>query len=258
MLFSRYPDHDWPRLWFALTQRKAFKKMQRRRRKVSSDGYSYQGFDQTRSIFIHIPKAAGVSVAKSLYGNLGGGHVPLADFRYVFSGKDFHSYFKFTFVRNPWDRLFSAYTFLQNGGFNEGDRQWAKQHLDGLDDFDDFVKRWVRPENIRKGMHFIPQLDYLLLPGKASLPLDFVGFFENIDDDFKLVSKALAMDVSLPHLNKGKHEGEPRYLSAYSEESRDIVAQVYQQDIEALGYSFDNSRLPEQLARRATGGQSTG
>lgn len=88
---------------------------------------------------MHVPKAAGISVATTLYGNMAGSHTPLSRDELVFSRRDFERYFKFTFVRNPWDRLYSAYTFLKNGGRNQSDEAWTRSNLGGFSDFESFV-----------------------------------------------------------------------------------------------------------------------
>lgn len=95
---------------------KRFKNYQYQRKIITNDSYSFKPFDESKSIFVHIPKCAGVSINKSLYGNLAGGHTTFDEYIIIFEPKCIENYFKFTFVRNPWDRVVSAYFFLQKGG----------------------------------------------------------------------------------------------------------------------------------------------
>ena len=69
---------------------------------------SLRSYDEYKCIFVHVPRTGGVAIAKSLFGNLGGSHISISLYRKVFSDV-FDGYYKFTFVRNPWDRLVSAY-----------------------------------------------------------------------------------------------------------------------------------------------------
>ena len=98
---------------FRRSCREEFERLQARRQGVNEHGYSYQGFDEKRAIFIHIPKCAGVSVAQALFGNLAGGHATLDKYLNVFEAHCIEEYFLFTIVRNQWDRLVSAYFFLK-------------------------------------------------------------------------------------------------------------------------------------------------
>lgn len=223
-----------------------FSKLQDKRTIARTDTYSYKPFDDRRAIFVHIPKCAGVSVSRAIFGNLGGGHSTLEDYLHTFEPRSFLQYFKFTIVRNPWDRLVSAYFFLKSGGLNAEDRAWSDQELSAFSDFDGFVRNWVTPENIWKWHHFRPQSHYML-DKHEKIRLDFVGLLENLDEDFAYITKRIGIAASLPSANSSKHA---KYLSYYTDETKEIVASVYGRDIELLGYNFDNSSLKQQLAER--------
>ena len=184
--------------------RDRFRTYQELRRVRLPDGFSFAQFDAFRCIFVHIPKAAGVSVSKSLFGNLGGGHVMIGAYRIIFPKTEFDSYFKFSFVRNPWDRLLSAYLFLKQGGLNADDRRWWSDHdMSRYRTFDEFVSNWLSRENADRSLHFLPQYRYLCAPFTRTLCVDFVGAFEHLERDFAYVRERLGFpsDVKLPHLN---------------------------------------------------------
>lgn len=73
-----------------------------------------KAFDRTRSVFIHIPKTAGRSLVKGLYGLNSVEHAG-AEWYQRIDALRFESYFKFAFVRNPWDRMVSAWSYLSQG-----------------------------------------------------------------------------------------------------------------------------------------------
>src|SRR5690606_6994134 len=101
--------------------------------------YSLRGYDNLRCIFIHIPKTGGVSVSKALFGNLGGGHNTVRDYKVIFGPLTFARYFSFTFVRNPFSRLYSAFSFLKKGGFNNRDLEWSQDNIGNVNTFEQFV-----------------------------------------------------------------------------------------------------------------------
>lgn len=196
----------------------------------------YSGYaDRHRCIFIHIPKAAGTSVARTLFGE-GSRHLRYAEYEQA-NPRKFAEYFKFSFVRNPWSRLYSAYTFLKNGGMNDMDRRWAEEHLVGFADFNSFVKGWVTPANIGSWVHFYPQ-HYFICDDALNLKMNFIGRFETLDRDFAQVQQRLGIPVKpLPHINLTAVQDS--YLDHYSEESQEIVASVYAEDINLFSYCFE-------------------
>jgi len=240
------------RMLYSIYKPKWFRENQHKRTIDTSSGYSYKPFDQNRSIFVHIPKAAGVSICRSLFGNLAGGHATVSEYQMIFSKKEFDRYFKFTFVRNPWDRVFSAYNFLKKGGMNERDRKWAEAELAPYRDFNDFVRKGLGKPSVQRWVHFVPQTSFLFVPGSQKLQVDFLGFFENIQEDFQYVANILGMGESavMKKDNVTSSDRKLGYKDSYTEEARDIVARIYERDIENFGYNFDNSSLPSQLESR--------
>ena len=196
---------------------------------------TYSGYpDRYRCIFIHIPKAAGTSITTALFGS-SSRHIPYFEYERANPYK-FVRYFKFTFVRNPWDRLYSAYAFLKKGGMNEMDRVWAEENLSNYPDFDSFVRGWVNEKNIRTWVHFYPQ-HYFICDASMNIKVDFVGRLERIDEDIRIVQQRLELpEDSLPKINEGNTD---RYDHApqFSEKCLNIIARVYRDDIRLFSYS---------------------
>ena len=197
----------------------------------------YAGYpDKYKCIFIHIPKAAGTSVTNALFGPVSR-HVPYFEYERG-NPRKFAEYFKFTFVRNPWDRLLSAYIFLKKGGLNEMDRAWADENLGRFETFEQFVLEWVTEENIWSWVHFKPQ-HHFICDKQGRCMMDFVGRMETLAADFGVVRAKLGIEAQLSVLNRTRNEG---YASHYTPQTREIVAQVYKKDIEMFNYSFTNSK----------------
>jgi hypothetical protein len=234
---------------YRVTHKDRFAELQDMRKVTTDQGYSYKPFDEKKSIFIHIPKCAGVAVNRTIFGNLAGGHTTLEEYLNIFEPKCIASYFKFTIVRNPWDRLVSAFFFLKSGGMNGEDRTGFRRQLGDISDFRGFVRSWVNRKNIWKWHQFRPQYHYML-DKRDKVHLDFIAFLENIDDDFAHIVGAIGLDKILPKSNKSEHS---QYTSYYDKETADIVSRVYAEDIKVLGYNFDNSSLASQLDSRNSG-----
>ncbi len=215
----------------------SFRQLQKLREVEVTARASLKSFDQHKCIFIHIPKCAGVAVSTALFNNLAGGHATARQYQLIFSPTDFANYFKFAVVRNPWDRLVSAFHFLKGGGMDEVDRSWAAENLAPFDNFNDFVTQWVNKNNVRTEIHLRPQVEFLCR--RNTLLVDFVGYFENLEHDFGCISSRLGMgDKILRKMNSSKRID---YKDYYTEQTKRIVADVYWDDIRVLGYNFDNS-----------------
>jgi hypothetical protein len=229
IILPRLP-HDIRRGLYSVIKRDWYTLLQERR--TSDQMYSCRPFDQTRSIFIHMPKAAGISVCQALYGNLANGHAPIGEYQFIFPKADFDAYFKFTFARNPWDRLHSAYVFLKKGGTCDIDRRFGESLPNS---FEDFVQR-LTPKSIYSYVHLVPQTDFLRSYTGKELAVDFVGRFENLEQDFEKVRQRVNPAARLEHRNKTS--GRTDYREAYTPKMIDIVRSVYEKDVEILGYAF--------------------
>ncbi|MBL4799499.1 MAG: sulfotransferase family 2 domain-containing protein [Oleispira sp.] len=199
-------------------------------------GSLYHGaFDSNECVFVHIPKAAGSSVSLSLFG-FQVSHRSAIEYQ-LDDPLKFTEYYKFSFVRNPWDRLVSAYFFLKQGGMDVRDKAWADENLSDIDSFDQFVREWVNSENIMKKNHFIPQYLYLNngIPGSRTILVDYVGRTEDMDASFAHVSKKIESEFELVTRNSSEHK---EYREYYTEETKMIVRDIYAFDVELFGYKF--------------------
>lgn len=201
--------------------------------------FSLRGFDRYHCIFVHIPKTAGISVATALFGELPG-HRDAYEYRLIYGKKTFERYFKFTFVRNPWSRLLSAYNYLKSGGWNADDEAWAAREIAPYRDFEAFVMEWLTPENVMTKEHFRPQYTFVC-DHRGRLEMDFVGHLETIEKDFAIVAERLGIDAALGCENRG---GEADYTAWYTEPMKRVVADVYGRDIAMFGYEFSGMRTP--------------
>lgn len=147
-------------------------------------------------------------------------------------------YFKFAFVRNPWDRLVSSYYEFRSKYHST----W-NQEMRLMLSFKKFV-RALPDMKIKSDIHFIPQFDCLSINGE--LKMDYVGRYENYIEDFKTVCKSINVKYlpsssigGLPHKRKtSDRRNHYKFYYEKNPELIDIVAEIYKKDIEAFDYSF--------------------
>ncbi len=190
------------------------------------------------ALFIHVPKTAGVSVQRGLFGRSVVQHQTLRQYELVMSRRQLTPLFKFAFVRNPWDRLVSAWLYLREGGFNRWDRGHAERNLAQFPDFESFVLRRVKRETIENDYwHLRPQV-YYLRNGRGRVELDFIGRFENLAQDFQRVAQLLGCSATLGSHNRTRSRQSSGYRDYYTPRSAAAVAAAYRDDIETFGYRF--------------------
>ena len=142
--------------------------------------------DQLKAIFIHIPKTGGNSIQKALFENPSV-HVRWSDY-YNKNSEKFYRFFKFAVVRNPWDRLVSAFFYLKNGGMNNEDKQWADENIQCFETFEEFVFGWLNKKNVYTWMHFIPQT-YWICDHNKRIMIDYIARLETMDEDFLFIAE---------------------------------------------------------------------
>lgn len=189
-----------------------------------------------KCIFVHIPKCAGSSINQQLELNSVGfsGHSPMS------YHSEYSDYFSFTFIRNPYDRVVSAYKYFRK--LKEGYR-WYKRNSIISDaakqmDFKGFVNHIPHFMNLMKreegsfesGIHFQPFYYFI------DQPIDFVGRFENIQQDYAAILSHLKLPAKpLPKTNSTNNLN---YQQLYIEETKKLVYNIYQEDIEKYNYNF--------------------
>ena len=206
----------------------------KQRSKVLKDGTLLNSFNKRKIIFIHIPKTAGVSLVKSIFGDVTlEGHRSVSFYKQVFRSR-YSDFFTFTIVRNPWDRLYSSYKFLQKGGINIHDKNAFETHLSIYKDFEDFVLNGLNEKIISKITHFIPQHEFIC-DKNGKIIVDYVGKFENLNKLVDKINDILKSEFKLEHYNKTNKKD---YKDIYTTEMIVKVHQIYQKDIDIFEYSF--------------------
>ncbi len=144
-------------------------------------------------------------------------HSTLAEYRAALGEETFGALFKFTCVRNPWDRMVSL--FFQP---TQKPEMWDRKK---------FRKMVLKTPSI---------VDYLRLDQPNDDPFSNVQQllrFENLADDFRSVCAALKIPAApLPKYNRSARK---HYAQYYDVDLRDLVGERFAPEIERFGYKFD-------------------
>jgi len=105
-------------------------------------------------------------------------------------------------------------------------------------DFNSWVKKCYGDEKVffyyHRQIQFTDQLTWLK-DEQNNIVVDFVGKFENIDNDFEYIRKKLNLNEGLPHLNKTQ---KLCYQDQYNQETVAIIAKAFEADINFFNYTF--------------------
>lgn len=182
-------------------------------------------------------------------------HVPPTFLKACLPRNIWTTYFKFVFVRNPWDWVVSNWKYnyellpsqrraehslfrkIRNyfGGYGWAYKQESRDKLT-VDD----IKRLHKYLEPVRGVPYaasICQSPYVFDPDGKQL-VDFVGRFENIEKDFSYICQRIGLNLRLPTLNATSRRP---YQDYYDTEARDLVSKLWAQDIANFGYSFSPS-----------------
>lgn len=208
-------------------------------------------------LMVHITKCAGSSLSETLSNmvgyslapgirksitddGIGGGvpeqlrpfdisvHDPLFEIERKVAGNiDLDSYFKFCFVRNPWSRIFSFYQHKVRR--NDPDLPRHRRSRQPLS-----FNECIRTSNI---LLLQPQT-WWTESACGEDGIDFIGRFENLDEDFATISRHLGFDP-LP-LGRRNASISSKYQVEYDDYSKRVIEHFYKHEIELFGYTFDS------------------
>lgn len=226
--------------------------------------------DQFRFIYVATPKVACTSIKRALlpllqesdlteeeivaetsyvnfhkYLRRTGVHMLKSSFENRLRKGQYKNYYRFSFVRNPWDRLVSCYEskvikkrknpvllLLKNK---------TNPFIRGMP-FSDFIRMVCAIPDEESNVHFALQ-SRILGSSKGSAYeyiVDYIGRYERISEDFESVMSHIApgRNISLKHWNISETRGLRDYRKYYDDRLAEIVRVKYSEDITRFGYSF--------------------
>jgi len=197
-------------------------------------------------IFIHIPKTAGEALSKAL-------DIDVQTHKYTFRLEkeimDKHEtiteymslnqnnidYFKFAFVRNPWDRAVSLWSYYLKRNIkpvSDNDFETCIKNFETL--FCEVPAKYY--SNSQRKVNLLYPQYHFISDWYGNNMLDYIGRFETLQEDFNIVCDKIGIPPQeLPHTNQSNHK---HYTEYYDDKTRAIISQKYAKDIEYFRYRF--------------------
>lgn len=151
-------------------------------------------------------------------------HAKASEVKEAIGARKFIDYFKFAFVRNPWDWQVSLYHFtLQNP------QHFQHEEVRKLKGFDEYID-W----RVTKGMCYQSSFTH---DQEGNCLVDYIGRIENLEDDFKNICNRLNIYCQLPFENKSEHDD---YMDYYNTTTYNLIAEAYKSEIELFRYNKTN------------------
>jgi len=202
-------------------------------------------------LFIKTRKTAGTSVQETLLPFCKKGDIVTKEWINILSGntckiEEFASiediennfslsredYFSFGFTRNPFSLVLSRFFY-----------QIKMKRIPGPPSAD-YFNRWVEQVYFKgelgfpHGRYVKDRSRYLLFDNFFRPKVNFIGKFENIENDFFEISKKIGLSgMSLQHVNKSNFQNID-YRDWFHEKSADLVRNYFDFELEYFGYTF--------------------
>ncbi|WP_206817284.1 sulfotransferase family 2 domain-containing protein [Chroococcus sp. FPU101] len=147
-------------------------------------------------------------------------HMPAKSIKAIVGEEIWNSYFKFCFVRNPWDAVISRYYWYMNKS-NE-----TTNHVE----LDDFLNK------------FDPHNNFYKYTINDELAVDYVGKYEALIESMRVICQKIGLpfDDSLPRAKSQTRKDKRHYSTIFNEVQADYVKQKCLKEIELFGYIYEN------------------
>ena len=210
-------------------------------------------------IFIHIPRSGGNSIQSTLVDycdeelvKIGEGahqftlkhhefnlkkHSMIRDYHAAFGDGTVTEFFKFTSVRNPWDRIMSRWFLYHYGPRNRPKsrgRSIFRRTIEPRWDKEKFIQ-FIEWHSDRSGPRFWSIMPWITVNGQVFI--DGYIRYESIQADYDAICDRIGLPRrELPHFNRSRRESS--YHAYYDGETRDLVARICKDEIEYFGFEF--------------------
>jgi hypothetical protein len=146
--------------------------------------------------------------------------------------RGYREYFKFTYVRNPFERLVSTYEHKYHVNSEGYYGNYLFGYIAKDEGFEKFVRKIVKIPYAFLEEHF--SLQYLCVYKHNKPVVDYIGKFEEIDETFPQILEKYHLGPMFER--KNTTAAKAKWMDYYSSELADLVYKKYKKDIVAFGY----------------------
>lgn len=200
-----------------------------------------------KCIFIHIPRTGGSSIEKLVAGKNWWSidkttkHLTASQAKKIY-GEFWNEYFKFAFVRNPYDRAVSLLNFSKMYYGNPDSLSLTHFHLDwykeqyGAPLTLEYDYRFWNRDEVLNSNHQPNQVYGNILDEE----LDFIGRFENLQDDVNYILDRIGFgrqELSHEAASKIKKSSKDEFYK--DDVVKNLVKELYYNDFKRYGYQME-------------------
>ena len=185
-----------------------------------------------RLVFFHIPKTAGRLIKFHCFKREKG-------FRWVKHRKckkkkyEYSESMKFSIVRNPYDRFYSTYYYLVNGGISDLDKKRCERIKSNYENLKDFVMNINFQEF---DGFFDPQHSFVCDDETGKECMDYVGRYENLEEDVQFVYQMYYQKRYTKGFPVVNSSNKPSWVDVLDKEMKRRIFRYYEKDFKAFGY----------------------
>lgn len=145
-------------------------------------------------------------------------HISAKEIRRYIDQRIWESYYKFCFVRNPWDRFLSFY--------------WWRCRSEPMPTITEFLASDIPLVLKRRG--------YDLYTINGQVVVDRICRYENFDEEIEAVCRRLGIPekIELPRTKSGYRKDKRPYRDILTEEEQAAITDLFNDEINLLGHEF--------------------
>ena len=167
------------------------------------------------------------SIHKERYGFFKSASHPTAKEMRRYFSYEWSNFYKFCFVRNPYEKAVSDYV-------------WMTKSKNANVSFADFLRRiddreLDDPEDVIP----IPPINWPLYTIDDRVEVDYIGRYENLMEDLEIVFKEIGIPFDSSRFPMAKKVKDYDYRRYYGSTEKKLVENIYRNEIDMFDYEFN-------------------